>query len=160
MEDIINEQNVTFTYNSLYKLTKENSRAAVKEALPFILQYAGNKVNFDELMKVLLGQDFDPDNIAVKEQPKAPGAYAPSQDFKGSQAGGYSAGNAGGKYLPPVATEAPDDASYDNYGNQYDPNKYDSAYGQSNSYGNANAGPGTAPAGDDQALLDQLGNIS
>ena len=72
IKNFLDERNITFTYNSLHRLTKENSRADIKEALPFILQYAGDKVNFDELIKVLTWQDFNPDNITKKEQQQAP----------------------------------------------------------------------------------------
>lgn len=54
IESIIDERNITFTFNSLNKLTKENSRAAIKETLPFLLQYAGDKMNMPELIKVLV----------------------------------------------------------------------------------------------------------
>lgn len=70
---IIDERQITFTYNSLDKLTKENSRKTILEALPAMLQYTAGQVNMKVLMKVLAGQDFDPDQI-IKEQ-KEPGAY-------------------------------------------------------------------------------------
>ena len=43
------------------------------EALPAMLQYTAGQVNMKVLMKVLAGQDFDPDQI-IKEQKEA-GAY-------------------------------------------------------------------------------------
>lgn len=70
---IIDERQITFTYNSLDKLTKENSRKTIMESLPAMLQYVAAQVNMKELIKVLAGQDFDPDQI-IKEQ-KEPGAY-------------------------------------------------------------------------------------
>ena len=70
---IIDERQITFTYNSLDKLTKENSRKTIMESLPAMLQYTAGQVNMKELIKVLAGQDFDPDKI-IKEQ-KEPGAY-------------------------------------------------------------------------------------
>lgn len=70
---IIDERQITFTYNSLDKLTKENSRKTIMESLPAMLQYVAGQVNMKELIKVLAGQDFDPDKI-IKEQ-KEPGAY-------------------------------------------------------------------------------------
>lgn len=70
---IIDERQITFTYNSLDKLTKENSRKTIMESLPAMLQYTAEQVNMKELIKVLAGQDFDPDKI-IKEE-KAPGAY-------------------------------------------------------------------------------------
>lgn len=82
LESIIDERNITFTYNSLNKLTKENSRAAIKESLMPLLQYAGNQLNVDELIKVLVGQDFDPDNIVIKKTPPVNGEFAPKQNFK------------------------------------------------------------------------------
>lgn len=70
---IIDEKQITFTYNSLDKLTKENSRKIIMESLPAMLQYTAGQVNMKELIKVLAGQDFDPDKI-IKEQKEA-GAY-------------------------------------------------------------------------------------
>lgn len=141
LESIIDERNITFTFNSLNKLTKENSRAAIKESLMPLLQYAGNQMNVDELIKVLAGQDFDPDNIVVKKKAPANGDYAPKQDFSDPS-------SRGGNDTIALDTPggAPDDSgynengggpanpSYDNYTNNYDPNKYDGAYGQSNGY--------------------------
>lgn len=66
IENILDERAITFTYNSLHKQTKENSRKAVSDALPFLLQYAGNKVNLDTVAKILVGQDFDPEEIILK----------------------------------------------------------------------------------------------
>lgn len=43
------------------------------ESLPAMLQYTASQVNMKELIKVLAGQDFDPDKI-IKEE-KAPGVY-------------------------------------------------------------------------------------
>lgn len=81
IRDYLDERNITFTYNSLHRLTKENSRADIKEALPFILQYASDKINFEELIKVLTWQDFDPDAIVRKQEDRPatpPGGYTDS----------------------------------------------------------------------------------
>lgn len=86
LKTIIDERNITFTYNSLSKLTKENSRASIKESLMALLQYAGPKINLDEIAKVLTGADFDPENITIKQKPSKSG-FQNSQDFKGSEAG-------------------------------------------------------------------------
>lgn len=75
IRDIIDERNITFTYNSLDKLTKENSRKAIMESLPAMLQYTAQKVNMDEIVKVLAGQDFDPNKIILKQQPQLPPAW-------------------------------------------------------------------------------------
>lgn len=123
IESIIDERNITFTFNSLNKLTKENSRAAIKESLPFLLQYSADKMNMQELIKVLVGQDFDPEKIIVEGQPRT-ASYGTQSQYQQPYAAQSS----------PAATEAPDDEGYDDYGNQYDPNKYDSTYGQSNSF--------------------------
>lgn len=155
LESVIDERNITFTFNSLSKLTKENSRAAIKESLMPLLQYAGDKIDVGELIKVLVGQDFDPDKIVVvKPQGKE---FTPAQDFsKPSSRGGNDtialSGPGGGAA---VATEAPDDSGYDNYDNQYDPNKYDASYGASNAYAPTESAPK-----DDEALLGELQNIT
>ena len=72
IKTIIDERNITFSYNSLYRLTKENSRSDLKEAFPFILQYAPDKLNMEEMVKVLSWMDFDPDNIIKKQEPTVP----------------------------------------------------------------------------------------
>lgn len=162
LESIIDERNITFTFNSLNKLTKENSRAAIKESLMPLLQYAGNQMNVDELIKVLAGQDFDPDNIVVKKKAPANGGYAPEQDFSAPS-------SRGGNDTIALDTPggAPDDSgynengggpanpSYDNYTNNYDQNKYDGAYGQSNGYNSGSATPE-----DDKTLMDELSQIT
>ena len=70
--EIIDERNVKFTFNSLSKLTKENSRTTITQNLGPILQYAGQQIELSELMKVLLGEDFDPNKIVKKVDPNAP----------------------------------------------------------------------------------------
>lgn len=62
---IVDERNITFTYNSLDKQTKENSRKAVVDTLPYLLQYASNKINLDTIAKILVWQDFDPSQIIL-----------------------------------------------------------------------------------------------
>ena len=69
--EIIDERNVKFTFNSLSKLTKENSRATITQNLGPILQYAGQQVNLDEIVKIILGMDFDPNNVVKKTDPNA-----------------------------------------------------------------------------------------
>lgn len=66
IRSIIDERAISFTYNSLHKQTKENSRKAVTDSLPFLLQYAANKVNLETVAKILTGQDFDPEQIILK----------------------------------------------------------------------------------------------
>ena len=68
IKTILDERNVTFTYNSLNKLTKENSRASVKEVLPAMLQYAASSLNMPEVVKLLAGQDFDPEKIIFTKE--------------------------------------------------------------------------------------------
>lgn len=84
---IIDERQITFTYNSLDKLTKENSRKTIMESLPAMLQYTASQVNMKELIKVLAGQDFDPDKI-IKEE-KAPGAYGWNEQVALGDNAGY-----------------------------------------------------------------------
>lgn len=69
--EIIDERNVKFTFNSLSKLTKENSRATITQNLGPILQYAGPQVDIDQIMKILLGQDFDPDKVVKSPERQA-----------------------------------------------------------------------------------------
>lgn len=73
IRSIIDERAISFTYNSLHKQTKENSRKAVTDSLPFLLQYAANKVNLETVAKILTGQDFDPEQIILKNWEQAQG---------------------------------------------------------------------------------------
>lgn len=68
IRNIIDESSVSFTYNSLDRLTKENSRKILTEAFPAMAQYMPDKVNMDEFVKVFAGEDFDPSKIIVKSQ--------------------------------------------------------------------------------------------
>lgn len=80
IRDIIDERNITFTYNSLDKVTKENSRKTIMESLPAMLQYTADKVDMNEIIKVLAWQDFDPLKIIKAQQPM-PMPWAPEQPW-------------------------------------------------------------------------------
>ena len=70
---VIDERNVKFTFSSLSKLTKENSRTNIMQNLGPILQYAGNQIEMEEIVKILLGLDFDPLKVVKKQEPQQPG---------------------------------------------------------------------------------------
>lgn len=72
VRDVIDENQISFTYNSLDRLTKENSRSTLVEAFPAIAQYMPDKVNMAEMIKVFTGQDFDPQKIIVEQQKAGP----------------------------------------------------------------------------------------
>lgn len=78
IRDIIDETNITFTYNSLDKVTKEAARENLMQNLQYLLQYAQRDLNMSEIIKVLAGQDFDPWKIlkpqtqVEEEQPLLP----------------------------------------------------------------------------------------
>lgn len=63
VKDIINEKNISFRYNSLDKLQKENQRKTLQDVFQFIIQYAWDKVNIQELLKGIMWKDFDYDKI-------------------------------------------------------------------------------------------------
>lgn len=66
--DIIDETNITFSYNSLDKQTKESVRNNLINNLWPILQYSGNKVNYDQLWLIMAWMDFDPAKIFIDKQ--------------------------------------------------------------------------------------------
>lgn len=68
INDIIDENNITFTYNSLDKVTKEAARWTITTNLQYLLQYLPQRLNMDEIAKVLAWQDFDPENLFKEEQ--------------------------------------------------------------------------------------------
>lgn len=63
IKDIIDEDNITFSFDALYKVEQENRRMALKENLQYLLQYAQAQINLPELMKAVLWMDFSIDNI-------------------------------------------------------------------------------------------------
>jgi len=67
IKTILDEKNITFTFNSLNKLTKENSRASIKEVLPAMLQYAWESLNMPEIVKLLAWQDFNPEKVILSD---------------------------------------------------------------------------------------------
>lgn len=69
---IIDENNITFTYNSLYKITKEWARDMIIMNLQPILQYAWNKTNMDEVAKILAWKDFNPEKLFNQNPKEAP----------------------------------------------------------------------------------------
>ncbi len=82
---IIDENNITFTYNSLHKVTKEWVRDTIIMNLQPILQYAWRSVNMDEIAKILAGKDFNPEKLfnqkqAVSNQEQA--QWIPTQQWQ------------------------------------------------------------------------------
>lgn len=63
VKDIIDEDNISFSFDALYKVELENKRAALKENLQYLLQYAIQQINLPELMKAILGMDFDIEKV-------------------------------------------------------------------------------------------------
>lgn len=70
IRDIIDESNITFTYNSLDKATKEAIRWQIMNNLQYVLQYALDKVNMDQIALLMAWLDFDPLKLFKKEEPK------------------------------------------------------------------------------------------
>ena len=60
IRDIVDETNITFTYNSLDKVTKENTRNLIMSNLQYLLQYSWWTLNMDEVSKIMAWLDFDP----------------------------------------------------------------------------------------------------
>ena len=60
VKEIIDETNITFTYNSLDKVTKEWTRATIVQNLQYLLQYAWWKLNMEQVSLILSWLDFDP----------------------------------------------------------------------------------------------------
>lgn len=70
IRDIIDETNITFTYNSLDKVTKEAVRWNLMQNLQYLLQYAGQSLDMQEVSKILAWLDFDPSKLFKKQQAK------------------------------------------------------------------------------------------
>lgn len=68
IRDIIDETNITFTYNSLDKVTKETLRWNLMQNLQYLLQYSGWQMNMQEVANVLAWLDFDPTKLFKKEK--------------------------------------------------------------------------------------------
>lgn len=78
IRDIINETNITFTYNSLDKVTKEATRDTITMNLMPLLQYAQWSLNMEELSKVLAGQDFNPLKLLQSKKEQSPQSFNPN----------------------------------------------------------------------------------
>lgn len=67
IRDLLDEDNISFSFDALHKIELENKRAALKENFQYVLQYAQNKTNLPEYMKAILWFDFDIDKIFLDE---------------------------------------------------------------------------------------------
>jgi hypothetical protein len=67
VKDLLDEDNISFSFDALHKIELENKRAALKENFQYVLQYAQNKTNLPEYMKAILWFDFDIDKIFLDE---------------------------------------------------------------------------------------------
>lgn len=68
IREIIDETNITFSYNSLDKVTKEATRDNITRNLQYLLQYSWWKLNMDEVSKILAWLDFDPLKLFKDQQ--------------------------------------------------------------------------------------------
>jgi hypothetical protein len=69
LKTIIDENNISFTYNSLDKITKENARDTIIMNLQYMLQYIPRQIDMTELWKLLSWKDFNPEKILTEEKP-------------------------------------------------------------------------------------------
>jgi len=74
IKQIIDESNISFTYNSLDKITKEWARDTLIHNFQFIIQYMPQALNLEEMWKVFSWKDFDPLKVLVpwKQQQQLP----------------------------------------------------------------------------------------
>lgn len=68
IKDIIDETNITFSYNSLDKITKEATRDTITRNLQYLLQYAWDKLNMEEVWNILAWMDFNPIKLFKDKQ--------------------------------------------------------------------------------------------
>lgn len=66
IKDILDESNISFTYNSLDKSTKENSRDTLIRNFQFMIQYIPEAINMEEMWKVFAWRDFNPLKVFKK----------------------------------------------------------------------------------------------
>jgi hypothetical protein len=69
---VIDENNISFTYNSLDKITMENNRETIIMNLQYMLQYVPSQINMKELWKILSWKTFDAENLLQEPKPKPP----------------------------------------------------------------------------------------
>lgn len=62
---IIDENNISFTYNSLDKITMENSRDTIMLNLQYMLQYIPSQINMEELWKAIAWKVFNPEKVLL-----------------------------------------------------------------------------------------------
>lgn len=65
IKTIIDENNISFTYNSLDKITMENSRDTIMMNLQYMLQYVPGQLNMPELWKAIAWKTFNPEKILL-----------------------------------------------------------------------------------------------
>lgn len=66
IKQIIDETNISFSYNTLYKVTQENARDLLTKNFQFMVQYMPNAINIEEMWKVFAWYDFDPLKVLQK----------------------------------------------------------------------------------------------
>lgn len=85
IKTIIDENNINFTYNSLDKVTKENSRDTIIMNFQYLAQYAGDRLNYDTIANVFSGKDFDPQKLFVSKEEAAQNKAMQQQQFGQNQ---------------------------------------------------------------------------
>jgi len=67
---IIDENNISFTYSSLDKITMENSRDTIIMNLQYMLQYIPQQINMTEIWKILSWKTFSAEKLFKEEWAK------------------------------------------------------------------------------------------
>lgn len=82
IKTIIDENNINFTYNSLDKVTKENSRDTIIMNFQYLAQYAGSRLNYDTVAQVFSGKDFDWLKLFVSKEEAAQAQAIQQQQYQ------------------------------------------------------------------------------
>lgn len=109
LKNILDERKINFSYTSMEKNKKSMIRETFITQLPALLQYAPGSINMEQVGKILMDMDYDPDNIFLNKKAIPSGAVTNS--FQ--QNGGFEA-----TQIAAPSTPAP---AFDNGFNQAPP---------------------------------------
>ena len=78
LKNILDERKINFSYTSMEKNKKSIIRETFITQLPALLQYAPGSINMEQVGKILMDMDYDPDNIFLNKKAIPSGAVTNS----------------------------------------------------------------------------------
>ena len=78
LKNILDERKINFSYTSMEKNKKSMIRETFITQLPTLLQYAPGSINMEQVGKILMDMEYDPDNIFLNKKAIPSGAVTNS----------------------------------------------------------------------------------